>query len=1075
MSWKPYAQALLRGGVRGMTLGGGAAKAVADLVRKYDDVVEEQAVPSIQGYIGSDLPPRGIRGAIPVGGAEQLAAAAWADVRAGDQEDLTQQVQELLAASDEESQRRVMNRLARKMPTALMRHEPLRRLLTGSGGGGSAGGGSAGGVGLKVMAGIGCLGFVGALLGYVGTQPKIDRQAPRVTLSVEGGGSVRGRSVEISGVIDELNLVEVSVDGVTVPTEEPKPARYTFKTRVELKTLGKRTIEIVARDNKDLVTKQSVEIERLPFPIQLSLSEPRHAVRGGPTRVKGRATCEAKIASVTINGERLRLAADGTFSGEVQLPATSSRQHLRIEASGPQALGTLEETILIDHDAPKLEVQPHDALTWSAHYELPLKAIDASPWVSVELLSGGTARPHRTKTQVVDHLPIEIPFGKTTLRLRATDPAGNQGAVIEVEVERKKPSPHLQKFALGGNRFKITSDLKIPPHDALVLPPGAAIEIAKGKAILIRGTLLAPGTSEARITLEGDAWLGITLVGGAAKADLRYTTISGGRKERGGALAITGGGQLRAVECVFDNNMASKSGGALHVRGTVGRPGVVDLEHVRFEHNHSGGEGGAINFNTLSRGTLADCTFERNDSQSFGGAVVAIGAQGPTSTEVTIREGRFLLNRSAWGGGLQVGRNARVRLVGGHFESNQASKYGGGAYMRGRSESQRARLVMDGTRFVHNRAVSGGGLHVHSFAEARLKGGVFERNTATRYGGGVMILGSKGYLNAVDLKGVHFDSNTAHSGGGLNANYFSATRVDGCVFVRNQAPQGWGGGVCVVGKDTEPSRFDLVGCRFKGNVSKRLHGEDVRVASNVLFDPQHLVASGVRHNRSSTAASVHPARPTDSHTPAHVKAARRPPVTPPPARPKASPSSPKASPSSPKASPSSPKASPGEAREPFHAKKRIPDPPPTRGMIINIEDDFGRALAHYIAAAANKDYHALRDRPYGGSHRRKSYTSKIQFPDAVSVRIWDTGRKHYTSVTINNTAPDDEAHEAFDATVDRLAGHLSKKWRRADNERKSGSRITVFAHPNPPVVIRVTYMRFKTRKGMRSSVMVFFH
>ncbi|MGE0709758.1 MAG: hypothetical protein AB7N76_21945 [Planctomycetota bacterium] len=1056
MSWKPHAEALLRGGIRAVALDEQRIRAALDRLRQYPDLVEEQAVPTLQGHLGLESPPRRVN----AGGVDGRATKAWESLRASDQEELSALVLELSAAEGEVAQRDALARLARKMPGALLRDEGLRRALSGGADGSDPDRG--GDVGSKRWLGVAALCFVGALVGRAATQPRIDVDPPELRAQVREGSAVQGKVVHVEGRLVEEDLVTLTVAGRPVtPRPEGRPGSYVFDAEVTLGAMGPQEVPVEAVDGGGRKTTLTLHVERQPFPIEIVLSEPRAAVRGGPTRVAGQVRAEVEVSAVTVGGERLPLDSDGSFHGQVQLPEHTAKATLRLEAHGPEARGALDVEVLVDRDVPQLAVQPHEALTWGAVHEVPLRVVDASPWATVEVLAGGKAAPRRVVTGRVERLDVEVAPGTHTLELAATDPAGNRGAVVRVEVTRKEPSPHLARFARKGepSTFELDEDLVIAAGDALVIPPGATLVVGQGRTVRVRGRLLAPGTESQPITIKGARWRGIVLEGALASATLRHTTVEGSvSNESGGALSLAHGGRLVVDHCTFADNNSAAHGGAIALLGTRDAPAQAELAHTTFRGNFAGRSGGAVAVGGGARAALTGCVFERNTAQDRGGGLLVGGWALPA--EATVERCRFVLGGAGSGGGVAAAGNGRLELREAHVESNRARRYGGGVHASG-TQREPARVEVSGGRFLHNEAAtSGGGLMVHEFASGALKGAVFEDNRCQSFGGGVLIVGNQAAPGELTLEDVQFVGNRAADGGGLNANFFSRVRARSCVFLRNVA-SGWGGGVCGVGHSRGASLLALVGCSFKDNSTKQpYHGEDVRVAANVAFDPADLIGSRVPVERASLAAGVAaPARGAQgaSAQPAAGQGAR--PAAGQPGKPVPA------------------AVRPERAAEPTPAREEVPPPPAVEGLVAKVDDDYGRALAHFVHAAARKDYSALRDRSQSGSQssNSQSWTSKVELPGAEGARIWDARGRHYATVTLRNTVPAEEARDAFDQAAARLRTHLAPGWHESTHERPGGARITVWTLPKPHVVIRLSLTVYKLKDGARASVLLFFN
>jgi hypothetical protein len=95
----------------------------------------------------------------------------------------------------------------------------------------------------------------------------------------------------------------------------------------------------------------------------------------------------------------------------------------------------------------------------------------------------------------------------------------------------------------------------------------------------------------------------------------------------GGAISVDSGGHLKAVKCVFKNNIAGawSDGGAIIMSG-----GRLELTECTFKTNSvtGTGDGGAIKIYCGSV-TMVSCTFEGNAAPVGRGGAVALNGLGP--------------------------------------------------------------------------------------------------------------------------------------------------------------------------------------------------------------------------------------------------------------------------------------------------------------------------------------------------------------------------------------------------------------------------------------------------------------
>jgi len=1020
------------------------------------------AVSTLQSYTGQHDPGRGRPSVL-----EGLVAKAWAELREGDREELTEVCQALSQGGYEAQS--AASRLGRRAPVALYRDPAVRSFLEGGGKGKAVrserGGGERSSSGAPLL-GLALLAGLGAAVGYVATRPRVDEEAPKI--KVEVPHEVSAQTTRIQGEVSEQDLASLSFDGKPVSFEPVGPDTYRFTLELSELEIGANAFELEASDREGRSSKRKFQITRAPFPAQITFSEPKpnSATRARDLRVVGKVVSEGRVTSIRIGDRALEVKSDGTFTGEVRIPQAEGAHVLEASAHGEDATGSASFRVIVDRSPPVIRIGAHPNEVYGPTFDLPIKVDDHSDYVQLQVTGLGRLKPLHAGRE--HH--VEVPVAETgphLVEVRAKDSLGNEAEPVQVRITRLKPKDDLlAEFRRGQRAYRITKDLHVLPGHTLVIPPGSRVEVAEGVQIKVEGKLLAPGTASATIQVSGQRWKGIRLIGSQARADLRYTELRGGRNEQGGALYMGRGAQAVLRHCTLTDNVATGHGGAVYAVGSPSAPCVLDFEDVQILANFSGKEGGGANLNSHCRGRFERVEFKKNSAKSFGGGAVLLCKAG-SSTEVEFKDCSFVLNNSRFGAGLQVGKNARARLVGCILESNTSSGEGGGLLVQGANPQELGRAEVTGGRIVGNRARKGGGVALRHDGQVTLTRVDILHNRASDYGGGLYVSGAPKSETAVSLLQSHIVENTARKGGGVSIGGRVDFHADHLQVMRNLAHE-WGGGLFAQGGAGDHARVDLVACAFQGNGVQDLRGrklrgrgEAIRIGSNVDFDSAQLKTCKVPHHRASLAAGVHapsltakpktaPKKPRKA-TPPGVPAARRP-------------------------DPNAPvRRDPLGGPPPEGPRAATLPPAPAEGRaLVEGDDNFGRALGHYVAAALAKDYHSLRaDRFQSGSSRMKSYEAKIAFPGVVSTRIWDTGRRHYACVTLSNTAPDEEANALFDAYEARLQGHLGEAWTTRETTTRHGGRIREFHHEH--VRLRLTLTRYELRSGARATVMLFFN
>ena len=1029
--------AMGRGLLRAMSLGARAQAASAELDAQREAFLAD-AVPTLQSYSGQNEPGRGRPSAL-----EGLAAAAYKELRDSDQSELQE-----LAESLAERREGAAGRLGRRAMAALYRDEAIRQALSGARTERrSASRSPAPLLGVLVLTGM-----IGGV-GYFATRPRVDLEPPQMW--VEAPGEVTTPSLKLKGEVLDDDLASLELDGRPVSFPEGT-GHYPFALALEDLEPGEHTFELVATDRGGRRTSRSLRIKRVPAPAQIEITEPAlgFATREGRVEVRGRVLAPYPLASVRVGSRNLALDEQGEFHGQLELPAREGPCVLSFSVETPTLRGEATREVLVDRTPPILELLEPGAKTYGTLFDLPLRVVDASALVTLEV-DGQALPPFRSGRD--DHVALTLPgLGRHVLELRARDAAGNASAPRRLEVECVAPSEGgLARFRTGERSYKVTEDVVVPAGQVLVIPPGSRIEVRAGKEFRVEGELRAPGSPSGTIQISGTGWGGLRLKGEAARADLRYVELRGGLGTHGGVLSVFAGARASLQHCTFVSNVGSQHGGALYAVGKASAPAQLELRDVTFVDNSCAGEGGAINLNSYCVARLERVEFRQNKAETYGGALVLIGLAGST-TEAQLEACSFKANAAANGGALQVGRNARARLSDCVFEENLAEEMGGGVLLRGRSAEELALLELRGGRMLRNRSKKGGGaLAVQGYSSATVSHVDLEENSTGVSGGAVLVRGQEGRRSALSLVESHFVKNRADAtGGALAVGSYAELHADR-TLVKGNVAGAWGGGLFAQGEEATPSRVDFVGCRFEGNwISPRPNvrllerGDALRIGPGVAFDTQTLGAAGITAKQASFAAGVWDPSATPSRpAPAAVKS--RADVE---------------------------EASAVRAASPPRAEgAAIPEPPAAgRALLQGEDDDFGRALGHYVAAALTKNYLALRDRPYRhGSSRFKSYYAKVEFPSAVSTRIWDSGTRHYACVILSNTAPDAEATEVFERCLERLKSHLGEGWTEKHHETKRKGRVFEFTHEG--VRLRLTLTRYEVSAGTRATVMLFFN
>jgi hypothetical protein len=255
---------------------------------------------------------------------------------------------------------------------------------------------------------------------------------------------------------------------------------------------------------------------------------------------------------------------------------------------------------------------------------------------------------------------------------------------------------------------------------------------------------VSPGTYRENIVLDANNG-GLTLAGAGRETTIidaqengsclsissaRYAYISGftftnGVAKHGGGLMCSGS-KLDVKDCTLVRNVASGSGGGLFVAGCRG----VLIADCIFLDNITEGRGGGI-FCNDSKVTITRTSFQEN-AAGKGGAITT-----RHDTYVEVDNSVFLGNTAQDGGVVCNWLSPLTEMKSCLFEANEASRYGGVAYVTGAGSEQ----IFQNCIFSGNRGRGGGVLATRGDeAYATVKNCTFSGNSAKWKGGVLYVL-----------------------------------------------------------------------------------------------------------------------------------------------------------------------------------------------------------------------------------------------------------------------------------------------------------------------------------------------
>ena len=276
-----------------------------------------------------------------------------------------------------------------------------------------------------------------------------------------------------------------------------------------------------------------------------------------------------------------------------------------------------------------------------------------------------------------------------------------------------------------------------------------------------------------------------------------------------GGAYLLGTGTLTVNNCQFENNSAGRHGGAIGVT-SIHQSNSISVYDSTFKNNSAKFNGGSLYAGNL---VVENSTFEQNriltrssseytniGQKGLGGAIFA----GHSDIRKSLFKNNRVLNSGNYqieeGGGAIASIN-KLTVDDCLFDENFALK--GGAIF-GISESEAYlipsnNILVNNSKFINNDADSGGA--ICSNFNITVDNSVFDKNTASGYGGGAISTGFKSNNNI--FENSNFTNNVAFNYGGAISS--SHSDVNNCLFDNNQANHG--GAIFSLSFSVEDSTF----------------------------------------------------------------------------------------------------------------------------------------------------------------------------------------------------------------------------------------------------------------------------
>ena len=221
-----------------------------------------------------------------------------------------------------------------------------------------------------------------------------------------------------------------------------------------------------------------------------------------------------------------------------------------------------------------------------------------------------------------------------------------------MEIPTNEVSGHVSEDTTWSGDIKVTGEITVDDDITLTINPGTYVEFQGHYKLNVRGTLIAEGTPEERITFTAknsfEGWHGIRFDNDDRDMDdndpseivycnLQYgnatdsDSATSGHDDAGGAIFVYNFSDLLISNCVISNNRASHAGGGIYC--FYSQPVLTNNVIV---NNSAADYGGGIYFMN-SGPRLTNNTISKNIATT-GGGICCHNNSGPTLTNTILWE-----------------------------------------------------------------------------------------------------------------------------------------------------------------------------------------------------------------------------------------------------------------------------------------------------------------------------------------------------------------------------------------------------------------------------------------------------
>ena len=373
----------------------------------------------------------------------------------------------------------------------------------------------------------------------------------------------------------------------------------------------------------------------------------------------------------------------------------------------------------------------------------------------------------------------------STLHIQQTTFVGNKAQYAGAICAEPNTTVHIEQTTFVGNKANGGGAIYAGPNTTVHIEQTTFV----GNKALVDGEAIAVQQSYLRMTncvfdnnISG-RFGGAISAGCNATLEMQETNFTRNRAVQGGAIDIDQQSLLRITNCVFDNNVCGQNGGAICAVQNI----TLEMQETNFTRNRAASQGGAIDAVQQSYLRTTNCVFDNNVCGQNGGAICAAG-----NVTLDIQETSFTGNRAHYAGAVEVQQQSYLRITDCTFKDNSAKRDGGAI-----AGGFQVVLEINGSLFPNNSAQQGGAINAQQQTNLSITNCKFEHNFASELGGAILV-----YMSVkLKIQETNFTGNGAISGGALWVDWYVHCYVVRSVFNCNTV-NGHGGAVFMMSKSS---------------------------------------------------------------------------------------------------------------------------------------------------------------------------------------------------------------------------------------------------------------------------------